>query len=139
MSNELVATNANGEKKTTSLIQVSGSTPGNMDAMLKGLGKAKAGINIAPEYFEFSKPGESVRGLFVGYKQVATKEGEVLDGATWMDEEKNMYINCGMALVGALTSANIQPWTPIEIEFLGTKKVEKGTMNKFAVRILTIE
>ena len=122
--------NQSGNETGLSLV----SNP-DMSKILSELKSMKTGLNIVPRYKEFSK-GEKVRGVFAGFSQLATKDGELLDASCWIDEGGNMWQNAGVGLVGSFIGAKISKGTPIEIEFEGTKKVDKGTMNVFAVRIL---
>jgi len=114
----------------------------SLGTSLASLKSSKAGINIIPEYYEFTKDGEKVRGIFLGFQKfeivdAETGEFKILDSIVWIDQNKKLWSNAGVSLVGAMR--NVSQNTPIEIEFIELKKVAKGKMKVYSVRPLIIE
>lgn len=109
---------------------------------LKALKKAKRGMNLVSDYYEFTDKGQTSRGVFLGFdsfEKIDQNTGSIkeLDTINWIDEGFNMCSNAGTQLVQAFR--NVLPGTPIEIEYIGTKKVQTGSMKKYKVTKLIIE
>lgn len=140
--NTQIVSRKNGEGQPRQTALMANITPEQykkMNEMLSGMDKMKPGINMVPEYLEFDEKGMKKRGIFMGFAQfdkVDESSGEisVLDSAVWMDADRNLWQNAGTQLVGGFSQIN--QGTPVEIEYLGTKKVKSGNMKRYAVRIL---
>lgn len=136
--------NQNGETRESGLMLASRSFAADRKTMEDRLGQLKelrAGVSIAPRYYEFLEKGEKTRGIFLGFlklEKTNPETGEVkeIDSIAWMDETQTIYQNAGTQLVGAFSSNNLKQGTPVEIEFLGEKKLALGKMKQYAVRPL---
>lgn len=119
---------------------VSPETSVQIMGTLSALSGLQEGVNEASQYKEFSK-GDKVRGVFLGmtvvnYTDSDSGEMKTLDAVVWIDEEGNCWQNSGSQLVSTFRDQQIPRYTPVSIEMTGKKKVNKGTMNVFAVRRL---
>ena len=141
MSNETLAV----QDSKTELAPVNafgaGLTLADTKDILEGIEDAEAGINLAPEYFEFEEVGQKCRGIFLGFTKFEavdekTSEVKILDSIAWMDKDGNTFSNAGVSLVGAAIRGNLKVCTPIEIEYLGEKKAKVGKMKRYALREL---
>jgi hypothetical protein len=91
------------------------------------LEKGEPMFSIESQYKEFEKPGESCRGVFLGFQEITIKprrEGEeprVLKSVKWFEQDGKTYINSGAQLVGIIERSNIPADTAIEIKYSGNK------------------
>jgi len=95
-------------------------------------------ISIASKYYEFTKPGETVRGVFLGTTTIKKKSdvtGELIDleCVQWLAEDGSLYVNAGAALVGTFRQFLPPKGCPIEITFENKKERTKI----YDVRVLT--
>lgn len=147
MKNEkMTAVTSNGEVKETAIQAVSSTI--NRDALaairetLSKIEEMEPGVSLAPTYFEFENTGDSVRGVFIGYKQLtvqdAERDGELkeITAVGWMNLDESVSVNAGVSLVGIFQQSGIQIGTPVEITFKGRKKVERGSVKVYDVRPL---
>jgi hypothetical protein len=110
---------------------------------LPDLDAAEEGINIAPQYYEFLKAGDTVRAIFNGMTSITStknvKPGEparVIPTAVFQNKG-GVYINSGANLVNQIR--NLRPGTPVQIEYQGEEKTSSGNkIKKFEVHILKI-
>lgn len=133
------AVTTTGQSYTSDLTQV---RPEEIEAQLSGLAKMETGINLAFRYKEFVDKGDKARGVFMGFVQfekVDKETGKVsmLDAVAWMEADRTVYQNAGTALVSAFKTHWLAQGTPIEVEYQGQKKVERGYMKEYALRPLT--
>lgn len=90
----------------------------------------KPTISISSKYYEFTKPGESVRGVFLGTtvikkKDEDTKELIDLECIQWLASDGSVYVNAGAALVNTFRQFLPPKGCPIEITFSNKKERTK--------------
>lgn len=130
-----------GEVKPTELV----ATPVKLEienlsqimALSHNLDNATVGMNVSPEYFEFTTPGSKMRGIYMG-KTVIHKKNKVnpaikdaIECVMWVSKG-DTYMNGGKALVSKFDQ--LTAGTPVEIEYTG----KDGEVKLFTVRILNI-
>jgi hypothetical protein len=86
---------------------------------LDKLGKV---LTLTAEYMELEKPGETFRGIFVGFYDMnmtdkTTGEQRVIQGARFL-ANKQVFVNAGVVLVNELKRGNTAPGTALEILYL---------------------
>lgn len=93
-------------------------------------------ISISSKYFEFTKPGETIRGIYLGntWIQCKNNDGELrpLEAVSWLDQDGTMWINSGATLISAFRQFSPPKGCPVEIVFEGKKDRTK----LYNVRIL---
>lgn len=93
-------------------------------------------ISISSKYYEFTKPGESVRGVFLGTTTIKKKQDEEIidiECIQWLGEDGNLYINGGVALVSTFLQFMPPKGCPIEI----TYESRRDRTKLYDVRFLT--
>lgn len=100
--------------------------------------KMEAVISLTAEYISLEKPGESFRGIFVGFQEIAVTDkatGELrhMDAAKFI-HNRRVVINSGVALVNDIKRAKIQPGTPLEVIF----KEKNGNAKVYTLNLLAI-
>jgi len=122
------------------------ASPDQLEATMSGLEKIKAGeyrrgINMVGEYYEFDSVGQSVKGCYLGMKNIEitdseTKTRKQLLAAFWIcqDEKGNprVYNNGGVAIIEAFQ--NLPQKSFFELTYTG----KKGKMKKYEVTPLVI-
>jgi hypothetical protein len=129
-----------GEEKPTELLAPPTQFPiGEYDnylAKAQKLSSYNATVSIASKYLEFSKPGETVRGVFLGFTTINKRDdnGELksITVVQWLAPDGALYINGGVALVRTFEEFNVPKGSPIEITYEGKRDRTKI----FDVRIL---
>jgi hypothetical protein len=110
------------------------------------LDKGEPMFSIESQYKEFETPGESCRGVFLGFQEITIKgrrEGEeprVLKSVKWFEANGKTYINSGAQLVGIIERSNIPGDTAIEIKYIGKKPSQNngGDVKMYEVFILDV-
>jgi len=102
------------------------------------LSSYKPTISITSKYYEFTKPGERVRGVFLGMTIIKKKDdssGELteLECVQWLSEDGSLYVNAGAALVSTFRQFVPPKGCPIEITYENKKERTKI----YDVRVLT--
>lgn len=137
--NNVKTVTASGEIKETSGTVSALVIPKDTFAVIKktaaGLDKMETGISLAPRYFEFEAPGDSVRGVFVGFKNLTLSDRETT-AVLWMDKDMNVFLNSGVNLVDTFQGVGLEIGAPVEITYVEKKKVERGSVKVYDVRIL---
>ena len=120
--------------------------PGTFEGMafvnpddIPDLDTAEVGINIAPQYMEFTIAGESTRAVYNGMTTIhSNKNNNQREIATVVfQNRKGVWINSGANLVNQLRT--LKPGTLIEIKYLGKEKTSNGNeIKKFEVHILNL-
>ena len=95
-----------------------------VDASAK-LKEKKPVITLTAEYIELAKPGESFRGIFIGFQDMqdtdqATGELKNIQAARFL-VDKGVKINGGVVLVNEVKRAGINSGTPVEVTFKDKK------------------
>lgn len=93
-------------------------------------------ISLTAEYISLEKPGESFRGIFIGYQKISklnqgTGEMQDMEAAKFVMNRK-VVINSGVALVTDLKRANVQHGTPLEIVY----KEKNGNTKVYSINLL---
>ena len=106
------------------------------------LDNVEVGISIKPDYLEFVKAGDSVRGVFNGIGEITTKD-RLNQGqyktipAAVLQTKEGLKLNAGANLVNQLR--NIQPGTAIQITYKGKESTSTGNEVKtYDVRLLNV-
>lgn len=107
-----------------------------VDASAK-LKEKKPVITLTAEYIELAKPGESFRGIFIGFQDMqvtdqATGELKNIQAARFL-VDKGVKINGGVVLVNEVKRAGISPGTSIEVTF----KEKKGNTKIYTITLLS--
>lgn len=102
------------------------------------LNEYKPTISISSKYYEFSQPGESVRGIFLGTSVIKKKDentGEMIDleCVQWMTQDGSLYINAGAALIATFKQFMLPKGCPVQI----TYECKRERTKIYDVRILT--
>lgn len=116
MENQITTT------ENSQLAQINVPNLSEIVAKSQNLDKMESMISLTAEYHELEKPGESFRGVFIGFQtmQVADKTtGEVkeLNAARFL-KDKRVLINAGAVLINELKRANVEVGTAIEVTYL---------------------
>jgi hypothetical protein len=95
-------------------------------------------ISLTAEYISLEKPGESFRGIFVGFQEIevtdkTSGERRRMDAAKFI-HNRRVVINSGVALVNDIKRAKIQPGTPLEVVFKG----KNGNAKVYTLNLLAI-
>ena len=113
--------------------------PAELSALLEAstkLEKLKPVVQLTAEYVELAKPGESFRGVFIGYQKINVTDkatGETIEkDAVRFIVEKVIKLNAGTSLVREFRGANVPQGTPVEVTFM--KK--EGNLKIYAVTVL---
>ena len=88
----------------------------------ESLGKLGKVLTLTAEYMELEKPGETFRGIFVGFYDMnmtdkTTGEQRVIQGARFL-ANKQVFVNAGVVLVNELKRGSTAPGTALEILYL---------------------
>jgi hypothetical protein len=108
-----------------------------VEAVLGSLDEMQTGISLNAKYREFDAIGEVVRGVFLGIKTIYKGRGaeqQAIRSASWIDAQKNTWLNASKILVTQLEEVPVG--TPIEIIFTQKIKMELGFAKEFDVRPL---
>lgn len=103
-------------------------------AKLKSKDK-QIGISLTPRYYEFESVGQKVQGIFLGFKKIHKKEeggSKEIACAAWVDENKTVFINGGVAFVQSFEQLAIGQ--AFEAELIEKKKVNQGTVKLYEIR-----
>jgi hypothetical protein len=106
-------------------------------ALARNLDQMNPTFSISSKYFEFTQPGQSVRGIYLGMTYIQCKDdrtGELkpLQAVSWLAQDGTMFINSGAAFVSAFRQFEPPKGCPVEITFEGKKDRTK----LYNVRIL---
>ena len=106
-------------------------------ALAKQLPTMTPTFSISSKYFEFTAPGQSVRGVYLGTTFIQTRDentGELkpIEAVSWLDQSGEMYINAGAALVSCFRQFQPPKGCPVQIEFEG----KNGRTKIYNVKIL---
>lgn len=79
-------------------------------------------LTLTAEYMELEKPGETFRGIFLGFCDMnmtdkTTGEQRLIQGARFL-KSKQVFVNAGVVLVNELFRGNTAPGTALEILYL---------------------
>lgn len=129
-----------GDEKSTELLAPVTDFPiveyDNFLAKAQKLASYNAKVSIASKYLEFTKPGETVRGIYLGLGVIQKRgdDGDMiqLEVVQWLNADGAIYINGGTALVRTFIQFDVPKGSPIEITYEGKKDRTK----LFDVRIL---
>lgn len=136
------STNSSGEMQETSLLtketEIATEDYQKYLTLAGKLSEYNPTISIASKYYEFTKPGESVRGVFLGTtfikkKDDNTKELIELECVQWLAEDGSLYLNAGAALISIFRQFLPPKGCPIEITYESKKERTKI----YDVRVLT--
>lgn len=116
-----------------------------LDAKIEGLksGKKTIGLSLTPKYMEFDKVGEPVEGIFLGFKIIhkkndaeKIKQGEPemasLTCAIWADENKNVWLNGGIAFISSFE--NIQIGQAFQATLVEKKAAGAGKVKIYEIK-----
>jgi hypothetical protein len=144
--NKVQAVTSNGEIKETELqataLTVSQAQLKEIHKRAENLSNMSAGVSLNPRYYEFENAGDTVRGVFLGFKQLtmtdrATGKPKAVNAVMWMDETKSVFVNAGASLVGIFTEVDVPQFHGVQIEYTGETKTKSGNNVKiYDVRIL---
>lgn len=108
--------------------------PSNLDFDLivsqsdsKALKKAEKGITLTRKYYEFQKPGDTLRGIFINVGYVTVKDQQnnnelkEIPSVNIMVDGK-VITNAGANLVGQFQDGIVQPGQAVEIEYVEKKE-----------------
>lgn len=137
---EVEAVNADGEEKATELLAPLAEIPtreyDQFLATAQNLATYKATISIASKYYEFTKQGESVRGVFLGLTEILKRSDsgdlQKLECVQWLAADGSIYLNGGAALLSTFRQFVPPKGCPIEIIYEG----KKGHCKIYDVKIL---
>ncbi|MFN3361286.1 MAG: hypothetical protein ACK421_07675 [Pseudanabaenaceae cyanobacterium] len=93
-------------------------------------------ISISSKYYEFTQPGETVRGVFIGMVKINKRDGEEmveLNCVQWIGPKGELFLNAGAALVSTFMQFMPPQGCPVEITYVGKKDRTKI----YEVKILT--
>lgn len=102
------------------------------------MAKMEPVISLTAEYISLEKPGESFRGIFVGFQEIevtdkASGERRRMDAAKFI-HNRRVVINSGVALVNDIKRAKIHPGTPLEVILKG----KNGNAKVYTLNLLAI-
>ena len=106
----VTSVNTEGEVETTLLqttpITLSADFNTALDSKISSLksGNMMKGISLSPQYLEFAKVGDTIQGIFLGFKKITKNENgasKSLICAVWADENKAAFMNGGITFVNA--------------------------------------
>lgn len=99
----------------------------------KSMQNLNSAVELTADYLEM-EDGESMRFIYIGETNVKT-ESDVLNGVKLIGEDKKTYVTAGVVIVNSLTDLPV--FTPVEISYLGVKKLAKGkTVKMYSVTLL---
>ena len=111
----------------------------NLEALLEAsanLEDLEPVIQLTSEYVELAKPGETFKGIFIGFQamNVTNKEsGEMTERtAARFLINKVVKINAGVSLVRELKNAGLPAGTPVQVTYV--KK--EGNLKIYALELL---
>lgn len=101
------------------------------------LKEKKAVLSLTAEYLELQKPGESFRGIFIGFQPMSvadqqTGELKEIQAARFLID-KGVKINGGVVLVNEIKRSGITSGTPVEV----TYKEKKGNVKIYTLTLLS--
>lgn len=135
------AVTSEGEIKETVLsappVRLDAGRFAQIESSLAQIKKMRTGISMNAKYREFNKEGDSVRGVFIGFRTIYKSDGgerKPLRAAAWIDEDKAVWINAGTALCSQCEQ--IPEGTPVEITYSESIKVEMGKVKIYDVKPL---
>jgi hypothetical protein len=100
------------------------------------LDELKPVVQLTAEYMELAKPGESFRGIFIGFQKINVTDkatGESLEKeAVRFIVDKVVKLNAGISLVREFKGANVPTGTTCEVTYM--KK--EGNLKIYAVTVL---
>lgn len=130
-----------GEVKETALVAApivfDSEKFSRIEQSLQQLASMKSGISMNAKYREFTREGESVRGVFIGFRTIIKSENsepKAIRAAAWIDESKTVFINAGVTLCKQFDE--IPEGTPVEITYAQSLKVEMGKCKVYDVKPL---
>lgn len=128
---------AAAETKQTMVMPVEGVFA-NIGEMLNNselLETAEPTVSLIPEYYEFLKPGDAIRGIYLGITESSYNDNtgtpELKKSVQWISNRK-IYFNSGWKLVNGVEKSGIKTGTPIEITFTG----KTGQAKDYSVSLL---
>jgi hypothetical protein len=102
-------------------------------ANMPDLDKMDEGINIESQYWEVRTPGETKRGVLVGWSEFNGKNGPV--DQVIMQNKDGIWRCAGANLVQQMRPLPLG--TAVQVTFMGEEKTGKGyKVNKFTVKLL---
>lgn len=101
------------------------------------LKEKKAVLSLTAEYLELEKPGESFRGIFIGFQSMSvtdqqTGELKEIQAARFLID-RGVKINGGVVLVNEIKRSGIGSGTPVEV----TYKEKKGQVKIYTLTLLS--
>lgn len=119
-------------------ISMSMNTLRRVENTLKKLESMAPGRSLKTAYLKFEKPGEYIRGVFIGFRMIS-KPGsggaETLKSICLMAPDGYTYLNAGVDIVEQFDEVNL--YDPVQIEFVGYKKTgNANTMKEYSVSVL---
>lgn len=88
--------------------------------MSSNLSKMEQAVTLSAEYIQLESPGESFRGIFIGFQKLTVsdpgkpKEYKILDAARFVIAKK-VWINAGAVLLNEIRRAQVPEGTPLEV------------------------
>lgn len=86
------------------------------------LDKLKPMVSVKLRYKNFTKEGESCRGIFIKIEKIPNGSGELLESVLWFEQDGKAYYNSGIILVDLVKRAQLRKGVGIEITYIGKKK-----------------
>jgi len=101
------------------------------------LKEKKAVLSLTAEYLELEKPGESFRGIFIGFQSMSvtdqqTGELKEIQAARFLID-RGVKINGGVVLVNEIKRSGIGSGTPVEVVY----KEKKGQVKIYGLTLLS--
>lgn len=95
------------------------------------------GSNLSPEYWEATNPGDTRRGVLIGWSKMKSKNADRNSGSAFVDmavfqNKQGIFTNAGASLTQQLR--HIPLGTPMQITYEGKERTNNGfNVNKFRV------
>lgn len=94
----------------------------------------EAGFSLAQQYVKFTTPGQTERGILLGFNEMKSKQGGTKPIAIFQNKQ-GVWANAGDNLVNQIIHLPLR--TPLEVTYTGDKTTKSGnTVKVFNVRIL---
>jgi len=105
---------------------------------MPNLDEMQEGFTLAAKYIEFAQPGQSERGVFIGYTKMKNQKGEDVDLANFQNQN-GVWVNAGANLVFQLKDRGVPHGTPLQVTYRGKERTKGGNDVKvFDVRLLGV-
>lgn len=106
------------------------------DAM-PDLDNMEQGFKLEAKYLEFEAPGQTARGVFVGFTKMVSQNGDKEVPVANFQTREGVWVNAGSNLTSQLKDRGVPFGTPLEVTYLGKKETKTGNkVKKFEVRLL---